>query len=54
MNEIDLLRDLHWQVRRLMRYNGVDATRAGEAYEELRRRMYDLNDFYERMEDEED
>lgn len=50
--ELELLRDLHWKVRRLFRYNGVDAKRANEAYAEVSEAMHKVNDFNDRMDDD--
>ena len=45
--ELDLLRNIHHQARCLMRYNGIDKTRADNAYDAMKGAVYAVNDFNE-------
>ena len=52
--ELDLLRDLHYQSRGVLRYNGVDKERCVAYYERWREAVYKVNDLNDRIDDDED
>lgn len=44
--ELKLLRNLHFDARGVMRYNGVDLERTEQYYNQLSSSVHELNDFY--------
>ena len=43
--EIELLREVHYRARQLMRYNGIDKDRANAAYDALKEAVHTVNDY---------
>lgn len=43
--EIELLREIHYRARQLMRYNGIDKERADAAYDALKNAVHAVNDY---------
>lgn len=52
--ELELLRELHWNARRVLRYNGVNAKRCNDYYDLFKESVYKVNDFNDRIEDDEE
>ncbi len=52
--ELSLLRELHYNARGVLRYNGVDAKRCSDYYDRFKESVYKVNDFNDRIEDEDE
>jgi hypothetical protein len=52
--ELDLLRNLHYQARGVLRYNGVDGKRCSDYYDRFKGAVYEVNDFNNRIDDDEE